>query len=394
MTIIDSKTALRQAQAALMKRDAQGALAILRAAEARHPRDAEIKLQIALALRLAGDLPAAIDALDGVLALEPYHFPALLSKGALLERVAGPRAACTVYRHAVEIAPPPERLPPGLQAPLARAREVLDENARALEAFLRERVHEVRSAFGTERLTRFDEALGVFAGTKRIYQQQPLLLHYPQLPAIPFYDEALFPWLPQLEAATETIRDEMHAALETAPADFAPYIAYPPGVPVNQWGELNHSRRWSSFFLWRDGERQDGACAQCPRTAALLESLPMAHQAGYAPTAMFSVLEAHTHIPPHTGSSNIRLLVHLPLVLPGPARFRVGNEVREWRMGKAWVFDDTIEHEAWNDADELRVILIFDVWNPCLSEAERELITAMMAARREYYGFIEETAGQ
>jgi aspartyl/asparaginyl beta-hydroxylase (cupin superfamily) len=99
---------------------------------------------------------------------------------------------------------------------------------------------------------------------------------------------------------------------------------------------------------------------------------------------MFSVLDARTRIPPHTGSTNVRLVVHLPLVLPGPARFRVGNVTREWKMGEAWVFDDTIEHEAVNDADSPRTILILDVWNPFLSEAERALVSAMMVARKAY----------
>jgi aspartate beta-hydroxylase len=116
----------------------------------------------------------------------------------------------------------------------------------------------------------------------------------------------------------------------------------------------------------------------------------MARQAGFSPTAVFSALEPRAHIPPHTGSTNVRLLVHLPLILPGPARFRVGNEARSWEMGRAWVFDDTIEHEAWNDADLTRVILIFDVWNPLLGEAERERITEMMLARRAYYAAEEE----
>ena len=166
---------------------------------------------------------------------------------------------------------------------------------------------------------------------------------------------------------------------------FAPYIAFPPEAPVNQWEELNHSRRWSSLFLWKDGQRQDAVCAACPQTAALLERLPMAQQPGFAPTAMFSALEANTRIPPHTGSTNVRLLCHLPLVLPGPARFRVGNELRAWEMGRAWVFDDTIEHEAWNDADALRVILIFDVWNPYLEPGERDRVNALMAARNAFY---------
>jgi aspartyl/asparaginyl beta-hydroxylase (cupin superfamily) len=100
---------------------------------------------------------------------------------------------------------------------------------------------------------------------------------------------------------------------------------------------------------------------------------------------MFSALDARTHIPPHTGSTNVRLLTHLPLVLPGPARFRVGNEERAWKMGEAWVFDDTIDHEAWNDADDLRVILIIDIWNPFLEPEERALVSQLLAARKAFY---------
>ena len=123
-----------------------------------------------------------------------------------------------------------------------------------------------------------------------------------------------------------------------------------------------------------------GSVARPAQTAALLESLPMCRQDGMAPTAVFSALQPHTHIPAHTGSSNVRLLTHLPLILPGPARFRVGNTVRDWKMGQAWVFDDTIEHEAWNDADQMRVILIFDLWHPDLSPAERAAIQAAVSA--------------
>ena len=111
----------------------------------------------------------------------------------------------------------------------------------------------------------------------------------------------------------------------------------------------------------------------------------MAHQPGFAPTAMFSALTPHTHIPPHSGSTNTRLLTHLPLILPGPARFRVGNVTRSWKLGEAWAFDDTIEHEAWNDADALRVILIIDIWNPYLTAEERQLVGAMMTAKNEFF---------
>jgi aspartyl/asparaginyl beta-hydroxylase (cupin superfamily) len=88
---------------------------------------------------------------------------------------------------------------------------------------------------------------------------------------------------------------------------------------------------------------------------------------------MFSILQPRTRIPPHTGSSNIRTTIHLPLVVPPGCGFRVGAETREWVEGEAWAFDDTIEHEAWNDSDQVRAILILDGWNPFLTEAEREV---------------------
>jgi aspartate beta-hydroxylase len=77
--------------------------------------------------------------------------------------------------------------------------------------------------------------------------------------------------------------------------------------------------------------------------------------------------------------------VHLPLVVPGNCRFRVGSETRRWQEGKAWVFDDTIEHEAWNDSDVPRAVLIFDTWHPGLSTGERELLRTAVPAIQSFY---------
>ncbi len=101
---------------------------------------------------------------------------------------------------------------------------------------------------------------------------------------------------------------------------------------------------------------------------------------------MFSALAPHTHIPPHTGVANTRLVVHLPLIVPDGCRFRVGNETRSYTDGEAWVFDDTIEHEAWNDSNEPRIILLFDVWNPRLSQWEQEMIAEISGALDEFNG--------
>lgn len=366
---------------ALRRRDTATALRLLADAEAASPDSVDVKMQKAVAQRVAGDFEGALMTLEAALSLDPYNFMALLAKGAMLERVMGERHAAETYRNALKIAP--RDPPPGLRPAMARAQEVIDNTADALEAYLRDGMKDAGLLGGATR-ARVEEGLRVFSGRSKVYNAEPLFLHYPRLPAIPFFDRELFPWLPELEAATDTIRGELEGLLETRQG-FAPYIDYPPSVPTNQWAELNHNPRWSSYFLWRDGARQDLACAQCPKTVAVLESLPLCDQPGFAPTVVFSALEAKTHIPPHTGSTNTRLLVHLPLILPGPARFRVGNETRQWRMGEAWVFDDTIEHEAWNDAEALRVIMILDIWNPYIEPAERELVCAMLKARHQFF---------
>lgn len=368
---------------ALARRDPRQALALLDKADALG-RTHNATLNRAVALRLLGDYHSSLAVLDDALEMRPYDFAALLAKGAMLEKIGQPKAAVDVYRNALKIAPPRSDCPPAVVVQMDYAARMIDQHARALGDFMRQRLAGLRAEVGAAALDRFDEGLDIYAGLIQPPKQQPLLLNYPRLPVIPFYDRSLFPWLSTLEEATAVIQEEVTALLETAFDEFAPYIAYPKGTPVNQWAELNHSRKWSSQFLWKDGEKQDAVCARCPRTAALLESLPMADQDGFAPTAVFSALEPHTHIPPHTGSSNVRLLAHLPLILPGPARFRVGNTIRSWEMGRAWVFDDTIEHEAWNEADSLRVILIFDVWNPYLDKKEKVLITEMMKAQREF----------
>lgn len=354
---------LRRAAEALGRRDPQSALGYLDQADRLGPTHSGA-LNRAVALRLIGDFNGALMVLDDALAMQPYDFTALLARAAMLEKIGRGHAAADVYRNALKIAPPRERCPPLLAAQMDHAGEVVRREAEALRDHMQVQVADLRGRLDPAALDRFDEGLEIYAGLKTAPKQEPLLLDYPRLPAIPFHDRAMFPWLETLEAATPVITAELEALLAGGMEDFAPYIAYPRGAPVNQWGELNHSRKWSSLWLWKDGVRQDAVCERCPRTAALLESLPLCRQKGFAPTAVFSALQPHTHIPSHTGSSNIRLLTHLPLILPGPARFRVGNTVRDWKLGEAWVFDDTIDHEAWNDADEMRVILIFDIWNP------------------------------
>jgi len=165
---------------------------------------------------------------------------------------------------------------------------------------------------------------------------------------------------------------------------FTPYVQYQPGDPVNQWVDLNHSRDWTSFHLFSAGDPVSENIARCPNTAAALARIDTVHLAGTCPNAMFSVLAPGARIPPHHGESNARLVAHLPLVVPDHCLFRVGFDTRRWTEGEVLIFDDTIEHEAVNQSDRIRVVLIFDVWNPLLAPEEREIVQRLAAAERAF----------
>ncbi len=373
-------------QHALMQKDTARARAYLERAAKAAPNEPSIPLNLAFVFRTSGDAQGEMAALTAALAIDPYFYPALLAKALLLERMGDARQAARVYKDVLTIAPPEDEVPAELREKLRHARAKVQENAAALEKVLQSRLAPVRARHAGENFERFDECEAVQLGQKKIYTQQPSLLHFPRLPAITFYDRELFSWLPTLEAAADTIRDELLVVLREDTASMRPYVSHPDGAPIGLWAELNHSPRWNAFFLWEHGKRFDAECGRCPKTAALLDAIPMMDCEGYAPTVLFSILAPHTHIPPHSSVTNARLVVHLPLVAPPNCRFRVGNDVREWKYGEAWVFDDTINHEAWNDSDEVRVIMMIDVWNPFLTRAERELVSVLLKAEQEWYG--------
>jgi aspartyl/asparaginyl beta-hydroxylase (cupin superfamily) len=364
---------------------AQAAREILEKVLAVAPRHVMFLLTLAAALRMLGHRDEELAALERALTIEPRHLVALLQKGALLELMNKPRAAAKIYSAALQSLSPRTRLSPPIQAHVEHARKRVLENAANMEVVLDDRLHSLRArADSPSDLLRLDRCVERLLGKTRIYTPEPTSMYFPFLKNYEFHPREDFPWLEALESATEAIREELLAVLSEDRAGMRPYIAYPDGLPLDQWQELNHSRRWSAYFLWNDGQREDAHMARCPRTVEALSATPQVDIAGRGPTAFFSILDAHTHIPPHTGVTNTRLIVHLPLIVPPGCRFRVGGEMREWRSGKAWVFDDTIEHEAWNDADVSRVILIFDVWNPQLTLIERDLVRELTVASAEY----------
>jgi aspartate beta-hydroxylase len=363
-----------RAMMALQTGEAELAIRHLQRAAAAEPEAVPIWFNLFQAFDLAGDLESGLASLDRALAIDPYYVPAVLTKAELLDRLGRRAEALTMFRAIIAVEPNADSLPePALRA-LARGMILVGTDDDRLAADLAGPIAKVREAFPA---ADFDRALAyaeVRTGRRKVYAQQPMGGHFPYLPALEFFPADHFPWFAALEAETATIRGELEALLDEADQAFRPYIAFDSTQPVNQWGELNNSSRWSAWFFWRDGERQGENIARCPATAALLGTLPLLDLPGKGPTAMFSILEPHTRIPPHTGSSNVRATVHLPLIVPEGCGLRVGSQVRTPEAGKAWAFDDTIEHEAWNDSDWPRAILIIDVWNPLLTEAERAAI--------------------
>ncbi len=381
----DPRALNKLGNAALARGDALLARQLLTAAAARVPAEPAVQFNLALACRACGDLTAAIRHLDLALAADPYFVHAMYEKGVLLEALGMPREAALTFKDLLDCAPARVHSAPQFRGVLDHAREAVRKNDAQLEQVVRRRLSGECQGRSQPLSRRVSECIDALLGKQPVFVQQPTFLHVSRLPAVPFFDRSLTPWLEILEEAAGEIRAELQSLLDSATADFVPYIDLPAAQPKNQWAGLNRSLDWSAFFFWRHGERIDRNCELCPRTAAVLDEVPKARIPRRSPNALFSVLRPGARIPPHTGVSNIRSVVHLPLIVPPGCGFRVGAESREWTEGSAWMFDDTIEHEAWNDSAALRAILIVDVWNPLLDVVERDQLCTVLEAFDVYY---------
>lgn len=208
-------------------------------------------------------------------------------------------------------------------------------------------------------------------------RQAPKTHRIPGVPASPWLDVALLPWVRRLESSWAAIRDEF-LEIHAQSAGVESFLKFSSQAQIPDYLAGNRGTpSWDAYFFYRHGVRNDDNCARCPRTAALLESLPLFRVPNFAPEICFSILTPGTHILPHRGDSNARVVVHLPLIVPEGCALRVAGEARAWQEGRVMAFDDTYEHEAWNDSDHPRAILLLDTWNPHLSESERQAFVAV-----------------
>jgi aspartyl/asparaginyl beta-hydroxylase (cupin superfamily) len=367
-----------EADRAAGRGDAAGARALLERATAADPGRGETWLKLAAMCRAQGDLQAALAAVSGALVVDPLGFMPLLLKANLLEKTGRQDEAGETYGHALAHAP--AEIPPHLDAMVAHARGVHEAHIAAAAARLAEAGAGAGAGLTQTEETRLARFRSNILRRTRAYHSEPTHFHYPGLTEREFHDRELFPWLAALEAATAAITEDFHRVMAAERAELVPYIQYPDDVPLRQWAALNRNRAWTAIHLVQNGVTIQANARHCPAVMAVLPALDQPEIQRRGPNAMFSLLAPGAHIPPHTGVANTRLVCHLPLIVPEGCWFRVGAETRPWRPGEAWVFDDTIEHEALNPSDALRVILIVDTWHPDLSAAERAAVAAVMAA--------------
>jgi hypothetical protein len=376
---MDAAELERQADARARERDFANARLLLNKAVALAPDNFDAWMKLAAMANAMGDAQAALDAAQGALAVRPLDFMALLMRAMQLHNLGHSDEAGESYGRA--LAQAPDLIPPQMEPVLETVRARYADWQQRQFRRLSDAVTAVTPM--TEKLERF---IWSSLRAEPMEREGPTHYCYPGLGETGFFDRTLFSWFTELEAATDAIESEFQSAVNAEAAELVPYINYPAGVPLEQWKELNNNRNWTAIHLLQNGRRIEANARHCPQLMALLARLPQPQVRGAGPNAMFSLLAPHAHIPPHTGIANTRLVCHLPLIVPEGCWFSVADEKRYWERSKAWVFDDTVEHEAMNPSSELRVVMIFDIWHPALEEAEHVGIKAVIESGAVLHG--------
>jgi aspartate beta-hydroxylase len=373
----DMRSLAAEGFAALKRGNARAARDLLTRLVQAGKADAAAWFAMAAAYRQLDSSAEESHALDQALKVDPNYLPALIGKGDVFARLGDERAAIAHYGVAIRLANSLPSLPTEWRAELNRIAAACQRMAGEFEAHLVSVLAE--RGLGEAGTDRVSHAVGLLLGKRQIFLQQPTNFYFPELPQIEFYDRRDFPWAKALELQTPGIRAEAQAML--GGAGWAPYIESETRRP--NANPLLQNPNWSAFYLIKDGREVEANAQRCPATMAAVRELPLC-RTGRTPAVLFSLLRPGTRIRPHHGFMNTRLICHLPLIIPEECALRVGNETRAWREGEVVLFDDSVEHEAWNLSKELRVVMIFDVWRPELSGMERTLVGAMLEAADQF----------
>lgn len=378
------------AHACLERGDLQQAGQLFQRVLAEAPDDVEALQAVGTAQLSAMDFSSAAQTLRRALRQAPDLFVARLRLGIALEQLGQPHEALTAYFGALRTAQnhgrwlSDETTAPGLREAVKHAMRYVDAGRLAWFGRVLE---PLRQRYGISEMRRVEHCLEVYLGERNVERidprQRPKFLYFPGIPSQPYYPRERFPWQDALEAATDWMREELRGVLAQEHGLEA-FLGAAPLEQAQQQEMLRssgpHPAAWDAYFFHRHGEPYDAHIAACPRTAALLDRLPLTRIREHAPETLFSVLSPGTHILPHTGVTNVRLVTHLPLIVPPDCALRVGGETHVWQEGRCVTFDDTFEHEAWNRSGETRAVLILDTWNPDLTEVECLAVRALIEA--------------
>lgn len=237
---------------------------------------------------------------------------------------------------------------------------------------------------------RFARSLAIMFGqeqrppVRERFPQLPNMYYYPDLPHVEFCSSSEHEWVEKVEAQTEAILAEAQLLLAQGQG-FGPYVKTAKDRPQGDVHGLLEDPSWSTLDLTERGIPAPERTGLAPKSwATMRENAPLCDIPNRAPSVMFSLLRAGSRIPPHSGMINTRFICHLPLIVPGNGALRVGTSQRAWEFGKVMIFDDTVEHEAWNNADRDRLVLIFDIWRPDIGEDERAQIRALFETVDSY----------
>lgn len=347
------------------------------------------------AAELMGDLVSARASYERATRLNADLPAARLHLAALLERLGEHHAALVQYSRVMTDMQQQGRwldsatTPPALVSEVAHAAQVVRNGRRALYFGLLE---PLVAEFGRSGLARVEKMLRIYLHEELpVYpdsRQRPTFLYFPDLPVTPYFDRHVFPWIEEFESQASAIQAELQLVLRANAGSEEVFGS--PELAAQNLRSARGAPHWTGHYFWRHGERREANCAACPATSHALDQLPLSHVAGHGPEVLFSVFTPGTHLLAHRGVTNTRVVAHLPLVVPPDCALRVGGEDHVWERDRVIVFDDTYEHEAWNRSDEVRVVLIFDLWNPHLTELERAAVGRIIVAIGEFRQAMEQ----
>ncbi len=382
LPIMDAQKQTTAAWAAIQRKDASGAIAELDGLIATDD-PATPWIIIAQAKSMLGDTAGEEEALHRQLENEPRNILALLRVGDLKRGSGDDRAALSFYQYALQAAGQDSALAPQLRPLLEQARGHVAATQAKFTGHLEEALGRTGIAGG-----RVGAAVDMLLGRKQLYLQQPSSFYFPGLPQRQFFERDEFAWVSDLEAAFPAMQAELIAALSENDT-FDPYVVATSHRPRPTNALINNAS-WGARYFWKNGEKVSAQAEQCPATIAALSHAPMPIIRERSPMALWSMLKPGTHIEPHHGLLNTRLICHLPLIVPSDCALRVGNEVRVWEEGKLLIFDDSFEHEAWNRSLNTRVVLLFEIWRPEITPTEQEALTTIFETISSYQGVAED----